>query len=407
MTVIDRRAAGWTATGLLALAAACGRPGAAVREAAAAATGSVDARALAAESGLIPAETRDSAAAATASIVDRMKYYHVPGVSVAVIEQGRIAWARGYGVIEADRPAAIDTATLFQAASISKPVTTVAVLKLVDRGVLRLDEDVNVRLRSWHVPASEYTGESKVTLRRILTHSAGLSVSGFAGYVPGEPLPTLNQVLDGSPPANSPPVRVEFVPGTRQVYSGGGFVVAQRLVADAARKPFAAALSDLVLGPAGMVHSTFEQPLPRRLEPSAAAGHDTAGHAIAGRWRLHPEMAAAGLWTTPSDLARLAIAIQDAASRPDGGIVSRESATALLTRQMGPSALGFVVVGEGDTQIFRHSGSNVGFRAQMVAFVRGGRGAVVMTNGDGGAALTDEIIDSVARAYHWPTRRIR
>lgn len=331
-----------------------------------------------------------------------MRHYQVPGVSIAVIEGGRIEWARGYGVREAGGTAPVDTATLFQSASISKPVTTVAALRLVERGRLALDEDVSLRLASWRIPPSPLTVDQKVTLRRIFTHSAGLSVSGFAGYTTSEPVPTLRQVLDGTPPSNSEPVRPISVPGVEQRYSGGGFTVAQALIADAAGQPFERALRDLVLTPAGMIHSTFVQPLPTASQAHAASGHDAKGAPHPGRWRIHPELAAAGLWSTPSDLARLAISLQRSAAGQTGGILSPSMASEMLTPQMGPSGLGFVVLGEREARVFRHAGSNVGFRARMLAFVEGGRGAVVMTNGDGGAELVEEILASIARAYQWP-----
>lgn len=332
-----------------------------------------------------------------------MMHYNVPGVSLAVIAGGRIEWARAYGVAEAGGTRAADTATLFQAASIGKVVTATAALRLVAQHRLDLDRDVNEYLAGWKVPGSPYTREQKVTLRRILTHTSGLTVSGFAGYERGQPLPTLIQLLDGAPPANSPPVRVDAVPGSLQRYSGGGFTVAQLAIAEAYGRPFAQAAEALVLRPAGMAHSTFEQPLPTSMEARAASGHRADGAAIPGRWRVHPEQAAAGLWSTPSDLARLAIALQRAAAGRNAGFLSPELAREMLSPQVGPSGLGFVVMGEGDQRIFRHSGSNVGFRARMVAFVDGGRGAVVMTNGDGGAELIDEIFESIARAYDWPT----
>ena len=362
------------------------------------------ARIRAVETGLVPLDTSKSGAPATLwSIQDRMAHYRVPGVSVAVIEGGWIDWARGYGLREAGGTARVDTATLFQSASISKPVTTVGVLRLVDQGRLALDEDVNARLQSWRVPASDHTREHKVTLRRILTHSAGLTASGFAGYVPGEPVPTLLQVLDSIPPANSEAVRVSFVPGSAQRYSGGGFTVAQLLVTEAAGKPFETALHQLVFAPAGMVHSTFAQPLPERLASRAATGHQSDGSALLGRWRIHPEQAAAGLWSTPSDLARLAIALQRAAAGEGSDLISQGLAKQMLAPQLGPSGLGFVVLGEGERRIFRHAGSNQGFRARMLAFVEGGQGAVVMTNGDGGMELAGEILHSIARTYRWPS----
>lgn len=362
----------------------------------------IAARIRAVENGLVARDAPPGSPPAATSLERRMMHYHVPGVSLAVIEGGRIEWARAYGVAQAGGTRAADTTTLFQAASISKVVTTTAALRLVERRRLELDRDINERLAEWQVPASPHTRGQKVTLRRILTHTSGLTVGGFAGYEPGQPLPTLIQVLNGTPPANSPPVRTDTVPGSVQRYSGGGFTVAQLAIAKAYGMPFGRAAEELVLRPAGMVHSTFRQPLPAAMEAGAASGHGADGSVVPGRWRVHPEQAAAGLWSTPSDLARLAIALQRAAAGQNASLLSPELAREMLSPQAGPSGLGFVVTGDGDRRIFRHSGSNTGFRARMVAFVNGGRGAVVMTNGDGGTELIDEIFESIARAYAWP-----
>ena len=218
------------------------------------------ARARAVENGLVARDA--SPGSAPASLERRMMHHHVPGVSVAVIAGGRIEWARAYGVTEAGGARAVDTATLFQAASISKVVATTAALRLVERRRLELDRDINERLTGWRVPPSPHTREEKVTLRRILTHTGGLTVSGFAGYEPGQPVPTLFQLLNGTPPANSPPVRTDTVPGSAQRYSGGGFTVAQLAIAEASGMPFDRAAEALVLHPAGMTRSTFRQPLP-------------------------------------------------------------------------------------------------------------------------------------------------
>lgn len=357
------------------------------------------------ENGLVPGGARGAGIPATASLPSRMSHYRVPGVSVAVIEGGRIDWARGYGVVEAGGRRQVDTATLFQGASISKVVATVAALRLVESGRLTLDGDVNAHLAGWRVPENGFTREHKVTLRGILTHTSGLTVSGFAGYERGRPVPTLLQVLTGSPPANSEAVQVDVTPGSAQRYSGGGFAVLQLLISEAAGVAFDTALDELVLRPSGMLHSTFEQPLPGHLDARAASGHSGDGSPVEGRSRIHPEKAAAGLWTTPSDLARLAIAIQGAYAGQPGDLLTPAMAAEMLAPQVGPSGLGFVVVGDGRDRIFRHSGSNVGFRARMVAYVQGGRGAVVMTNGNAGSELIDEILGSVARAYGWPAGR--
>lgn len=360
----------------------------------------IEARIRRVEGGLIPAGAPAESPAAT--LTERLAHYRVPGVSVAVIEGGRIEWAKAYGVADSAKVAPVTPRTLFQAASISKPVTAMAALRLVQEGVLELDEDVNQKLVLWKIPENEFTRERKVTLRRILSHSAGLTVHGFPGYANGSRIPSLVQVLRGEPPANTPPVLVDTEPGSRWRYSGGGFCVLQQLVAEVTGKPFAQFMRDTVLQRLGMRDSTYEQPLPPGLAERAAAGHDKEGHPVDGQWHIYPEMAAAGLWTTPSDLARFAIELQEACAGRSQKVLAQDTAQEMLTLQSGRSGLGIMVEGSGPTAFFMHGGSNKGFRCTLIATVHGGQGAAVMTNSDNGAELAAEIVGSVARVYRWP-----
>jgi CubicO group peptidase (beta-lactamase class C family) len=333
-------------------------------------------------------------------LAERMRRSRTPGLSIAVIDGGAIQWAHGYGVAPGGEMP-ITPRTLFQAASMSKVVTAVAALRLVDAGELSLDEDVNDRLVSWKVPECAETRERKVTLRRVLTHSAGLTVHGFRGYAPGERVPTLPQILDGAPPANSPPIRVDLVPGSKQRYAGGGFVVLQQLLVDVSKKPFARTMHDLVLEPFGMTESTFAHPLPPELETRAARAHDADGSLLRGGSYAYPEQAAAGLWTTPSDLARFALEVARA-SHGESSLLREETALAIVTRQYGDYGLGAEVRGDGDARSFGHAGSNMGFRGAFVVFPARGQGAAVMTNGEGGGTLVREVLHAIAEEYNWP-----
>jgi CubicO group peptidase (beta-lactamase class C family) len=336
-------------------------------------------------------------------LAERMKHHKTPGLSVAVLHGGEVEWARGYGVRAAGGPEPVDPETLFQAGSISKAVSAVAALRLVELRKLSLDEDVNERLVAWKVPASELTKERRVTLRRLLSHSAGLSVHGFPGYAAGERIPTLVQVLDGIKPANTKPVRVETTPGAQFRYSGGGFSVLQQLLVDVVGKPFPAILKELVLDPLGMKHSTFEQPLPRPLRPRAAAGHHADGLRIQGDWHVYPEMAAAGLWSTPSDLARLGREVQRAQAEKSNRLLSARMAIQMLSPQIAEDqGLGWELAGSAPAARFYHSGDTAGFKCKLIVYRESGDGAVVMTNGDGGEELAEEILRSIAREYGWP-----
>ncbi len=333
------------------------------------------------------------------TIAERLQHHHVPGVSVAAVSSGSLAWAKGFGVATTDG-AAVTPETLFQAASISKTVSAIVALRLVESGKLSLDEDVNLKLRTWKLPSSEAMQGEHVTLRRILSHTAGLTVHGFPGYAQGAPVPTLPQLLDGAKPANSQPVRVDIKPGSQMRYSGGGYEVMQQLVEDVTGKPFAQVARELVLEPLGMTHSTYQQPLPERLQSLAATAYNAEGVAIAGKWHTYPEQAAAGLWTTPSDLTKVILEIQ----KP-GRVLSEKTVQLMLTPVLDHWGLGLQLNETDGRKAFEHGGANMGFRCMMFGYREGGQGAVVMTNGDNGAQLSGEIFSSIAVAYNWPDFR--
>jgi CubicO group peptidase (beta-lactamase class C family) len=336
-----------------------------------------------------------------ARLAERMAELRIPGVSIAVVNRGVVEWARGYGVREANGRDPVNQDTPFQAASLSKPVTATAVMRLVQDGVLFLDEDVNVRLRAWKLPPSPFSAARPVTLRMLLSHSAGVTVHGFRGYAAGERVPSLLDVLDGRPPSNSAPIRVDALPGETWRYSGGGYVIAQELVSDVMGARFEDAMQRMVLAPLGMVHSTYEEPLPDPYASHAAAGHRDTGQEIAGRWFTHPEMAAAGLWTTPTDLARLIIELQAAYTGRRSRLLAQPIASQMLSPQRGASGLGVVLQGRGPTLRFEHGGSNQGYRALMVGGVYSGQGVVVMTNSDSGGALLGDVLHAVEAEYAW------
>jgi CubicO group peptidase (beta-lactamase class C family) len=335
------------------------------------------------------------------TLASRMAAQHVPGVSIAVIHDGKIAWARGFGVTRTGG-APVTPQTLFQAGSISKPVTAMAVLHLVQSGQLNLDADVNQYLKTWKVPENRFTEQKKVTLRELLTHTAGVTVHGFPGYASNETVPTLVQVLDGAKPANTPAIRVDAVPGTVWRYSGGGYVITQQLLLDATGKPFPDFMHDTVLGPLGMTHSTYEQPLPSARSADAATPYDRNGAPIAGGAHTYPEMAPAGLWTTPSDLTHYAIAIQQSLAGQSGGVLSKATAGEIVKLGgMGDWGLGLEVGGKPDHPYFEHGGADEGFISNLVAYDNGD-GVAIMTNGDNGGALGNDILRTIALEYHWP-----
>jgi CubicO group peptidase (beta-lactamase class C family) len=337
------------------------------------------------------------------TIEDRMRYWRVPGVSLAIIEDHKIAFARGYGLTEFGGTKRVDTTTLFQAGSISKPVFATAALKLVEQGTLSLDEDVNAKLTSWKVPDNAHNATEKVTLRRLLTHNAGLTVWGFPGYASDKPVPSVVDVLNGK--GNTAAVVNDTVPGARWLYSGGGYTIAQLLATDATKQPFHMLMQRLVLVPAGMNRSTYENPLPASHSVFAASGHELTDTPVPGRYHTYPEMAAAGLWTTAPDLARWAIDISRSYNGGKG-ILSPAMAQQMVQKHVatGPRGgngyygLGVAVDYAGDSISFGHGGRDEGFVANIVMWPKLGKGLVVLTNGVSGALLA-EIRRSFAETY--------
>ena len=336
------------------------------------------------------------------TLAARMAELKVPGVSVAFIENGQVKWTRSYGVAAAGGTTPVTPETLFQAASMSKAFAAAAALRLAEQGRLDLDADVNSFLKAWKVPPSPYTVQQKVTVRRLLSHTAGMTVGGFPGYQPGKPVPTIVQVLDGTPPANTPPVRSFEAPGGSFAYSGGGYTVAQLAIIEAGGKPYPELLDQLILHPAGMRQSTFAQPLPDALVGRSASGHDRAGAVIPGGRNTYPEFAAASLWTTASDYGRFLIGPQDSYAGRPHALLRQASAKAMMTPVDANYGLGLAVGRWGGHPFIQHGGSNAGFQSDAFAFLDGDRQEfVVMTNGDGGNPMGPEIQRALAAAYGW------
>jgi CubicO group peptidase (beta-lactamase class C family) len=334
-------------------------------------------------------------------LAGQMQSLHVPAVSVAVIHHGTIEWARGFGV-QSPGGLPVTPDTLFQAGSISKPLTALEVLHLVQQGKFGLDVDVNQYLRSWKVPTNVFTQTKPVTLRELLSHTAGVTVHGFAGYAAGQPLPSLIDVLNGVPPANSPPIRVDTVPGAIWRYSGGGYVIVEQLLEDTTSESFAKVMQDNVLRPLGMDHSTYEQPLPRRLLSRVALPYGADGVPVIGGPHVYPEQSAAGLWTTPSDLARFALGVTQDLAGQGNRVVSAATVRTMLTPGLGNWGLGLAVGGSTSRKFFTHGGADAGYQCVLAAYDDGRDGAVIMTDSDAGGFLAGEILRTLAYTYHWP-----
>jgi CubicO group peptidase (beta-lactamase class C family) len=332
---------------------------------------------------------------------DRMAFYHVPGVSIAVIKDNKVEWARGYGLADSTDKRKVTTTTRFQAASISKSLNAMGVLRLAAQKKFDLNSDVNNYLQSWKLPADSLTKDQRVTIARLLSHTAGLSVHGFRGYSMGDSIPTDNEILDGKSPSNSAAVRLIYVPGTKYQYSGGGTMVTKKIIIDNTGLPYDKYMDQFVLKPLGMTHSSFTQPAPANILPQLASAYNMTAP-VPGKFNIYPEQAPDGLWTTPEDLGRFICETQNSLTGKSNKVLSKEMTTTMLTPVMEKygAALGVFIDERGGQKYFRHGGSNNGFKCEYIASMENGNGVVVMTNSDE-YSIIPEIINSVATVYEW------
>jgi len=332
-----------------------------------------------------------------------MEQFGVPGVSVAVIRDFDLHWAKGYGVADVETGAPVDTETMFQAASISKPVAAMAVLRAVQDGLFELDEDINDILTSWRLVGGEFTRDRPVTPRGLTSHTSGLGDGfGFPGYDPDDPIPTVVQILEGHELSNVGPLFMEREPGTFEEYSGGGVTLMQLALSDARQQPFAELMQEAVLTPVDMTRSSFVQPISAEHDRNAARAHDDEGGSMGPKWHVYPEQAAAGLWTTASDLARFAIEVQKSARGESNRVLSRTTVQEMLSPVgVGGFAVGFSIGREGQGWYFSHGGGNWGFRCILMAHKSKGYGLAIMTNAERGGAVMSEISRRIQVAYEW------
>jgi CubicO group peptidase (beta-lactamase class C family) len=341
------------------------------------------------------------------TIEERMWEYKIPALSIAVFDNYELVWTKAYGLADVETGTRADERTTFLAGSISKSVNALGQLTAVADGLLSLDAPINDALESWKLPDNELTRDTPVTLRTLLSHTAGTTVHGFRGYAAGEPVPTIQQILDGQPPANNAPIRVDLAPGTTFRYSGGGTTISQLALSERANRPYPQVLDERVLRPLDMTRSSFDQTLtPERLQ-HAAVGYDHDGNAIKGKRFAYPEMAAAGLWTTPTDLARFFIEIAKARAGKSTRIPRRialQMTTKVIDVGDGPTAvgLGVFLLNKNGTSCFGHNGADAGFQASALASLDGGRGIVIMANSENGFLIFDELERTVFSAFDRP-----
>lgn len=330
------------------------------------------------------------------TIEDRMKELNIPGLSIAVMNNGVIEWAKGYGIADSTENRKVTTKTVFQAGSISKPVAATRIHQLVEEGVINLDTNVNEYLTSWKLPNNEFTENKKVTARGLLTHSAGLTVHGFPGYSRSDTIPSIINVLNGK--GNTGPVRVFREPGEGWKYSGGGYTVMQLMITDIEQKDFSEIMQEHILNPLGMTSSTYSNPLPKQYHHLAATGHYTDGTSVKGKWHVYPEMAAAGLWTTPSQLVLWTKEIQEILQTQKDGFLKTQTVNDMLIEHRGNQGLGPYVL----KHTFGHGGADEGFRADLRAWKEHPISVAMMSNSDNGSMIMQELFLSIAQEYNLP-----
>ncbi len=338
------------------------------------------------------------------SLLDRMRFYNVPGVSLTVIDKNAIEWSRTYGEKDALIHQPLTRETMFQAGAFSQMMTAAAALKMAEGGKIDLDADIGSLLKSWRLPPPADTGlKSRITLRSLLTHSAGLSEYVYLGYPQGDPLPSLAQILDGEPPANGGPAWASSRKGSalRTRYSEPGYLVAGQALADASGMPFSGLMDASIIGPLGLKNSTFALPLPDDLRARIATGHTREGQPVKGFWNNYPEAAAKGLWTTPDDFAAFLLDLLGSAAGSPGKILSQAAARNMLSAQVESYGFGFIVEGKGDDILFDLRGKTHGFTCFLAIYPAKGQGAVIMTNSENGFLLIQEIMAGLSEAYGW------
>ena len=329
-----------------------------------------------------------------AAVTDAMERHAIPGVGIAVVTDFEVVWAAGYGEARPGRD--VDERTLFQAASLSKPVSAMVIADLAEEGVVDLDADLASMLTRWELPPTR-PGDV-ITLAMLLGHTGGFNKYGLPGYPQGAELPPLPAALDGGERVTSPPVSLIVPPGSEYVYSNGGFMVAQLAVEDVTGVDFADLAAMYVLEPLGLGTATFHL-LDPDSTPEAAFGYRPDGVPIAAGWHDYAGTAAGSLWATPTEYAEIVIDMMRSYRDGTGVVIDADTARTMLTPG---HSLGFGVSEEQGGIAIGHEGANEGFESSFRALPELGDAVVVMTNSDEGMLLADEIVDVVAEALDWP-----
>jgi len=334
------------------------------------------------------------------SIGQRMNYHTIQGLSIAVVNNFQIEWAKGYGWADKKDKRPVTTATLFQAASISKSLNALGIMSLYEANKLDLYKDINEILKSWKFPYDSVSKNKKITVANLISHTAGLGIHGFIGYKQQDTLPTIYEILDGKKPANSPPIRSELEPGLKYQYSGGGVMISQLIAMDITSQSYAQFMQENILNPIGMTSSFYTQPPPEDRKDDLATGYYLSTP-LEGKYLILPEQAAAGLWTNPSDLCKFIIEMQLSLAGKSNKILSKESTLMMMTPYIDKSsAFGTFIANPGSEKYFSHGGVNDGFRALYIGSFTEGTGVVIMNNSFNDV-INSELVNSVVNVYKW------
>ncbi|WP_421798258.1 serine hydrolase [Haliscomenobacter sp.] len=334
------------------------------------------------------------------SLAERMKHYNVAGLSVAVIDNYQVVWAKGYGYADKKEGRKVTANTLFEPGSISKSLNAVGILRLAQAGKLDLYQDINQYLVNWKFPYDTVSHDKKITTAQLLSHTAGLGVHGFPGYHRDSAIASVIDILDGRAPSNTEPVRSYTEPGKEVRYSGGGTLITQQMVTDITQQRYEQYMYEQVLRPLGMTNSSYNQPPSIAQGKNLATGYKSNGDEVPGKYFVYPEKAAAGLWTTPSDICKYLVEIQQAYQGKSSKVLNQEMVKLHVMPYKDDAAMGTFLQDRNGELYFVHSASNEGFTGYFLAGLSNGKGVALFVNSEDGSVLL-ELLNSIALVYNW------
>ncbi|MBK8500805.1 MAG: beta-lactamase family protein [Saprospiraceae bacterium] len=334
------------------------------------------------------------------TLAERMKHYNVAGLSVAVIDKYRIVWAKGYGYADKKQNRKVTANTMFEPGSISKSLNAVGILQLAQHGKLDLYQDINQYLVNWKFPYDTVSPDKKITTAQLLSHTAGLTVHGFPGYQRDSTIAGVTDILDGRAPSNTEAVRSFTEPGKEARYSGGGILITQQMLTDLTQQRYEQYMYEHVLRPLGMTNSSYNQPPAVSQRKNLATGYKSNGNEVPGKYFVYPEQAAAGLWTTPTDIGKYIIEMQQAYQGKSSKVINQEMVKLHTTPVKNDIAMGTYIQNRNGEKYFVHTASNEGFSGLFIGGLTNGKGAAIFVNSDD-ASIAFELVNSIALEYNW------